>query len=80
MGLVWLEEVCVASLPSGENLTSRFNFKEVPVKVTGRGLLVDLIVLEMVDYNVILGMDWLFKYYATILCRKKKVVFQPLKG
>ena len=41
-------------------------------KVTGRRLPVDLIVLEMVDYDVILGMDWLSKYNATIFCRKKR--------
>ena len=34
----------------------------------------------MVDYDVILGMDWLSKYNATIFCRKKKVVFQPFEG
>ena len=33
---VLLDEVCVVSLPSGENLTSQFNFKDVPIKVTGR--------------------------------------------
>ena len=77
---VLLDEACIVSLPSGENLTSRFVFKEVPVKVAGRELPVDLIVLEMVDYDVILGMDWLSKYNATIFCRRKKVVFQPLEG
>ena len=77
---ILLDEVCVVSLPSGENLTSRFSFKEVPIKVTGRELPVDLIVLEMVDYDVILGMDWLSKYNATIFCRRKKVVFQPSEG
>ena len=70
-----LDEVCVASLPSGENLTSRFSFKEVHVKVTRRELPVDLILLEMVDYDVIFGMDWFSKYNATIFCRRKKVVF-----
>ena len=54
MGLVLFEEVCVVSLPSRENLTLRFSFEEVPVKVTGRRLPVDLIVLEMVDYGMIL--------------------------
>ena len=52
-----LDEMCVVSLPSGENLTSQFSFKVVPVKVVGREFLVDLIVLEMVDCDVILGMD-----------------------
>ena len=79
MGLVLLEEVCVVSLPLRENLTSRFSFEEVPIKVTERRLSVDLIVLEMVDYDVILGMDWLSKYNTTIFCRRKKVVFQPLE-
>ena len=51
-----------------ENLTSRFVFKEIPVKVAGRELPIALIVLEMVDYDVILGIDWLSKYNATIFC------------
>ena len=36
-------------------------------------------VLEMIDYDVILGKDWVSKYNATIFCIKKKVVFQPSK-
>ena len=52
-----LGEMCIVSLPSGENLTSRFSFKNVSIKVTGREFPIDLIVLEMVDYDVILGMD-----------------------
>ena len=31
-----LDEVCVVSLPSGENLTSRFSFKVVPIKIAGK--------------------------------------------
>ena len=54
---VLLDAVCVVSLPPRENLTSRFSFKELPVQVARRELLVDLMALEMVDYNVILGMD-----------------------
>ena len=56
MGFVLLEEVCVVSLPSGKNLTLRFSFEEVPIKVTGRRLPVDLIVLEMEEYSMVLGM------------------------
>ena len=75
-----LDEMCIVSLPSGENLTSRFGFKVVLVKIAGRELPVDFMVLEMVDYDLILGMDWLSKYNATISCRRKNVVFQPSKG
>ena len=67
-----LDEMCIVSLPSGENLTSRFDFKVVLVEIIGRELQVDLTVLETVDYNVILGMDWLSKYNATIFCRREK--------
>ena len=37
----------------------------------------DIIVLDMVDYEVIFGMDWLSKYHASIDCMKKIVTFQP---
>ena len=74
-----LDEMCIVSLPSRENLTSQFGFKDVPVEIAGRELPVDLMVLKMVDYDLILGMDWLSKYYASIFCRRKNVVFQPSK-
>ena len=37
----------------------------------------DLVVLDMLDYKVILGMDWLTKYNACIDYRKKIIVFRP---
>ena len=57
---------CDVSLPLGENLTSRVSFKEVPINVTRRRLPVDLVMLEMVEYSIVLGMGWLSKYNATI--------------
>jgi len=33
-------------------------------------------VFKSLGYDVILGMDWLSKYYASINCREKVVVFQ----
>ena len=36
-----------------------------------------MIVLEIVDYDVVLSMDWLSEYNATIFCKRKKEVFQP---
>ena len=37
----------------------------------------DLIILDMYDYNVILGMDFLTKYNATIECQIRRVTFGP---
>ena len=49
----------------------------MPVVISERELSVDLVVLDMVDYEVILGMDFLSKYESTIDCKAKVVSFQP---
>ena len=38
--------------------------------------MVDLIELDMVDFDVILGMDWLHSCYELIDCRTRVVKFQ----
>ncbi|KAI3450341.1 hypothetical protein Pfo_007006 [Paulownia fortunei] len=48
------------------------------VFISDRTLYADLVVLPMPNFEVILGMDWLTKYHATIDCNKKIVIFQPL--
>ena len=45
------------------------------IQIGGAVLFADLIVLEMKDFQVILGMDWLAKYCVTIDCKKKIVRF-----
>ncbi|KAL5569280.1 hypothetical protein UlMin_025855 [Ulmus minor] len=65
-------------LPSGDIMLSNYWLCDVPVVVSERELSVDLVVLDMIDYDVILGMDFLSKYGATIDCKAKVVSFQPL--
>ena len=65
------------ALPSVEVLLSSHWLRHVLVEIAGRELSADLVVLNLVDYDVILGMHFLGKYNATIDCRKKRVVFQP---
>ncbi len=36
----------------------------------------DLVEIDMVDFDVILGMDWLHACYASIDCRTRVVKFQ----
>ena len=45
--------------------------------MSDRELYVNLIILNMYDYDVILGMDFLSKYNATIECQHRKVTFKP---
>ena len=41
-------------------------------------MLADLILMDMYAYDVILGMDWLVAYHASVDCFRKEVVFRPL--
>ncbi|XP_074579526.1 uncharacterized protein LOC141836013 [Curcuma longa] len=70
----------LTTLPSGEIMASTHRLRAVPVRIADRELFGDLIVLHMTDYDVILGMDFLIKYGASIECCKQKVVFQPKEG
>ena len=47
--------------------------------VEGRELLA-VLVFGVLHFNVVVGMDWLAKYYATVDCREKKVIFRILFG
>ncbi|KAL5553554.1 hypothetical protein UlMin_040955 [Ulmus minor] len=58
-------------------MLSSYWLRAVPVVVSEREMSVDLVVLDMIDYDVILGMDFLVKYGATIDCKAKVVSFQP---
>lgn len=64
-------------LPSGERLHLNCVLPKCVVAVKGRDLEIDFIVMEMNGYEVILGMDWLFRHFATINCRTRIVEFKP---
>ena len=42
----------------------------IPVMIHERNLPADLIVLRLQNHDVILGMDWLGKYWATVHCHR----------
>ena len=64
------------TVPSGDARQTDRILRACAILVEGRELHADLIVLDMNDYDVILGMDWLSKYGATINCKEKTVTFQ----
>ncbi|KAJ1380557.1 Retrotransposon gag domain [Sesbania bispinosa] len=43
------------------------------IQCSGKELFANLIALDMVDFDVILGMDWLASHYATLDCHNKVV-------
>ncbi|KAA0040695.1 pol protein [Cucumis melo var. makuwa] len=47
------------------------------IEIAGHVIEVTLIVLDMLDFDVILGMDWLAANHASIDCSRKEVTFNP---
>ena len=46
-------------------------FKSCIINIYGTDTLVDLMLLEMVDFDVILRMDWLASCHAKVECHMK---------
>ncbi|KAA0036674.1 pol protein [Cucumis melo var. makuwa] len=65
------------STPSEEVLLSKEKIKACRVEIAKHELDVTLLVLDMQDFDVILGMDWLSANHASIDCFGKEVVFNP---
>ncbi|GKF74332.1 putative reverse transcriptase domain-containing protein [Tanacetum coccineum] len=41
---------------------------------------IDLMAIKLGSFDVVIGMDWLSKYHAKILCDDQKVVHIPING
>ena len=61
------------SLPAGDPLFSDRVVRDSRVLIGGQEFPADLIALDMRDFDVVLGMDWLSRHRATLDCYKKEV-------
>ena len=64
------------SIPTGINQIATLVCRRCPITLGHLVLPADLIVLDMKEFDIILGIDWLSEYYAFIDCRDKKVIFE----
>ncbi|XP_070028578.1 uncharacterized protein [Nicotiana sylvestris] len=64
------------STPVGESVITRCIYRGCLVKVHQCLTVADLVELEMVDFDVIMGIDWLESCYTMIGCRTKIVSFE----
>ncbi|XP_070011165.1 uncharacterized protein [Nicotiana sylvestris] len=71
-----LSEPFLVSNPVGESVKVTRVYRGCIVLFQGRNTKADLIELEMVDFDVIMGMDWLSSCYAMLDCHAKIVRFQ----
>ena len=61
------------STPVGESVVVEKVYRSCLVNFVGSNSYVDLVILEMVDFDVILGMTWLSLNFAILDCNAKLV-------
>ena len=61
------------SLPAGDPLLADRVVRDSRVLIEGQEFLADLVALDMRDFDVVLGMDWLSRHRATLDCYNKEV-------
>ena len=64
----------------GNMVETNIVYMGVGVSLSGYEIEVDLILLELHDFDIMLGMHWLSKYKALIDCYAKTVTFQTPEG
>ncbi|KAA0036866.1 ty3-gypsy retrotransposon protein [Cucumis melo var. makuwa] len=67
-----LHHVLSVSTPSGECMLSKEKVKACQLEIAGHVVEVTLLVLDMLDFDVILGMNWLAANHASIDCSHKE--------
>lgn len=73
-----LLEPFTVSTPTGEYILVERVYRDCVVSIYHRDTLADLVELEMVDFDIIISMDWLYACYASVNCRTRIVKFQFL--
>ena len=65
----------VVSLPTGDSIIADRVCMGCRVIIEGHEFRANLVLLDIQDFDVILGMDWLPRHYATMDCFRKEVKF-----
>nr|GEU86707.1 putative reverse transcriptase domain-containing protein [Tanacetum cinerariifolium] len=68
------------STPMRNNVIISHEFKNCPLRVGEDIHFANLLPLEMSDFDIILGMDWLTEHRATINCHSKRIIFGDLNN
>ncbi|XP_070045400.1 uncharacterized protein [Nicotiana tomentosiformis] len=73
-----LNDPFLVATPVRESLLAEYVYRAYQIRVEGRDTLADLIVLHMIDFDMLIGIDWLSSCYAIIDCHAKIVKFAIL--
>ncbi|GJY55204.1 putative reverse transcriptase domain-containing protein [Tanacetum coccineum] len=68
-----LDSSYVLELVDGRILETNVVFRGCTLGLLGHPFNIDLMLIKLGSFNVIIGMDWLAKYHAVIICNEKVV-------
>ena len=75
-----LEKPLYVSSPLGTRVSVDLICRGCELEISGILLTVDLGVMDMLEFNVILGMDWLTAYRVVIDCKHRRVTVYTQDG
>eukprot|EP00261_Vitis_vinifera_P040692 XP_019081935.1 PREDICTED: uncharacterized protein LOC109124301 [Vitis vinifera] len=65
----------IVATPVGDSVVANRMLRNCIVMIGYREMPVDLVLLDLQDFDVILGMDWLASYHASVDCFEKRATF-----
>ena len=71
-----MNEPFIVSTPVGESVVAKRVYRNCPIMLSNRFSYVELVDLYILDFDIILGMDWLHACFASMYCRTKEVKFK----
>ncbi|XP_070032197.1 uncharacterized protein [Nicotiana tomentosiformis] len=73
-----LSDPFAVSTPVGESIIARWVYRGYTVTVCSRQTSADLLELDMMDFDAIMGMEWVAACDAIVYCRAKAAIFHFL--
>ena len=75
-----LEEPLYVSSPLGIRVRIWMICRGCELEISGTLLIVDLRIMDMLEFDVILGMDWLIAYRVVIACERRRLTAYKQDG
>nr|GFC22616.1 putative reverse transcriptase domain-containing protein [Tanacetum cinerariifolium] len=70
-----LDHVLCISTPMKDSIRITHVYRDLPLQFDDKIRVINALPLDMYEFDIILGMDWLTEHHATIDCRSYRVIF-----
>nr|GEZ93668.1 hypothetical protein [Tanacetum cinerariifolium] len=75
-----LDHVLCISTPMQDSVRITHVYRDLPLQFDDKICAINALPLDMCEFYIILGMDWLTEHHATIDCRSYRVIFGDIVG